>query len=55
MDKSERKMFDEMMSYSRLHDVAGVGACKPGFIPPNQGATFIPTKSGFLSIHSLVR
>jgi hypothetical protein len=29
MDKSERKMFDEMMSYSRLYNTAGVGACKP--------------------------
>ena len=29
MDKSERKMFDEMMSYSRLYNTAGVGACNP--------------------------
>jgi hypothetical protein len=25
LDKSERKMFDEMMSYSRLYNTAGVG------------------------------
>ena len=29
LDKSERKMFDEMLSYSRLYNVAGVGACRP--------------------------
>ena len=29
LDKSERKMFDEMMSYSRLYNTAGVMACKP--------------------------
>ena len=29
LDKSERRTFDEMMSYSRLYNVAGVGACKP--------------------------
>ena len=25
-------MFDEMMSYSRLYNVAGVGACRPVLI-----------------------
>jgi len=34
LDKSERKMFDEMMSYSRLYNVAGVGACKPVLVQP---------------------
>lgn len=29
LDKNERKKFDEMMSISRLYNVAGVGACKP--------------------------
>jgi len=26
--ESERKSFDEMLSYSRLYNVAGVGACR---------------------------
>jgi hypothetical protein len=34
LDKSERKMFDEILSYSRLYNVAGVGACKPVLIQP---------------------
>jgi hypothetical protein len=34
LDKSERKIFDEMMSYSRLYNTAGVGACKPVLIRP---------------------
>lgn len=34
LDKSERKMFDEMMSYSRLYNTAGVGACKPVLLHP---------------------
>jgi squalene cyclase len=34
LDKSERKMFDEMMSYSRLHKTSGVMACKPVLIQP---------------------
>jgi hypothetical protein len=34
LDKSERKTFDEMMSISRLYNVAGVGACKPILIQP---------------------
>jgi hypothetical protein len=34
LDKSERKVFDEMMSYSRLYNVAGVGACKPVLVQP---------------------
>ena len=33
-DKSERKMFDEMMSYSWLYNTAGVGACKPVLLQP---------------------
>ena len=34
LDKSERKMLDEMMSYSRLYNTAGVGACKPVLLQP---------------------
>jgi hypothetical protein len=34
LDKSERKIFDEMMSYSRLYNVAGIGACKPVLFHP---------------------
>ena len=34
LDKSERKMFEEMMSYSRLYNAAGVIACKPVLIQP---------------------
>ena len=34
LDKSERELFDEMLSYSRLYNVAGVGACKPVLIQP---------------------
>jgi hypothetical protein len=34
LDKNERKMFDEMMSYSRLYNTAGVGACKPVLLQP---------------------
>ena len=34
LDKSERKLFDEMMLYPRLYNVAGIGACKPVLIQP---------------------
>ena len=34
LDISERKMFDEMMSYSRLYTAAGVIACKPVLLHP---------------------
>ena len=34
LDKSERKMFDEMMSFSRLYNAAGVMACKPVLLHP---------------------
>jgi hypothetical protein len=34
LDKSERKLFDEMTSYSRLYNTAGVMACKPILIQP---------------------
>ena len=34
LDKSERKLFDEMMSISRFYNVSGVGACKPVLIQP---------------------
>ena len=34
LDKSERPMFDEMMSYSRLYNAAGVMACKPVLLHP---------------------
>ena len=28
LDKIEKKLFDEMMLYPRLYNVAGIGACK---------------------------
>ena len=34
LDKSERKTFDEMISISRLYNVAGVGSCKPVLLHP---------------------
>ena len=34
LDKSERKIFDEMMSISRLYNVASVGSCKPVLLHP---------------------
>lgn len=34
LDKSERKTFDEMMSITRLYNVAGVGSCKPVLLHP---------------------
>jgi hypothetical protein len=34
LDKSERKVFDEMVSYSRLYNTAGVSACKPVLLHP---------------------
>ena len=34
LDKSERKQFDKMMTYPRLYNVAGIGACKPVLIQP---------------------
>jgi len=34
LDKSERKNFDEMMSYSRLYNTAGVMVCKPVLLHP---------------------
>jgi hypothetical protein len=35
LDKSEKKLFDEMMSYPRLYNAAGVTACKPVLLHPN--------------------
>ena len=34
LDKSERKSFDEMMSYSRLYNTSGVMVCKPVLLHP---------------------
>lgn len=34
LDKSEGKIFDEMISISRLYNVAGVGSCKPVLLHP---------------------
>ena len=34
LDKSEKKLFDEMMSYSRLYNAAGVTICKPVLLHP---------------------
>ena len=34
LDKNDRKLFDEMMTYPCLYNVAGIGACKPVLIQP---------------------
>ena len=34
LDKTERKKFDEMISYSRLYNAAGVMACRPVLLHP---------------------
>jgi hypothetical protein len=34
LDKSERKDFDEMMSYPHIYNAAGVTACKPVPLQP---------------------
>lgn len=34
LDKSDRKKFDEMFSYSRLFNSAGSNACRPILIHP---------------------
>jgi hypothetical protein len=34
LDKSERSIFDEMMSYSRLYNTSGVMVCKPVLLHP---------------------
>ena len=34
LDRSERKLFDEMMSYSRLYNTAGVMVCEPVLLHP---------------------
>jgi hypothetical protein len=34
LDKKDRKEFDKMFSYSRLHNSAGSNACKPILIHP---------------------
>jgi len=34
LDKQDRKIFDEMFSYSRLHYAAGTTACKPVLFQP---------------------
>ena len=34
LDRSERKEFDEMMSYAHLYNAAGVMSCKPVLIQP---------------------
>jgi hypothetical protein len=36
LDKCERKQFDGMMTYPRLYNVAGIGACKPVLIQPTR-------------------
>ncbi len=33
LDKSERKMFDGMMSYPLLYNAAGITACRRGALP----------------------
>jgi len=34
LDKSERELFDEMMSYSRLYNTGGSVACNPVLLHP---------------------
>jgi hypothetical protein len=34
LDKQDRKIFDEMWSYSRLYNAAGTMACRPVLIQP---------------------
>ena len=34
LDKKDRKMFDQMFSYSRLYNSAGVNACRPVIVHP---------------------
>ncbi|HEX5920181.1 MAG TPA: hypothetical protein VFY55_00210 [Nitrososphaeraceae archaeon] len=34
LDKKDRKIFDEMFSYSRLYNSAGSNACRPQLIHP---------------------
>ena len=34
LNKRDRKMFDEMMSYPRLYNSAGSNACRPELIHP---------------------
>jgi len=34
LDKKDRKIFDEMFSYSRLYNSAGSNACRPVLIHP---------------------
>ena len=34
LDKTDRKIFDEMFSYSRLYNSAGSNACRPILIHP---------------------
>ena len=34
LDKSGKKLFDEMMSYSRLYNAAGVTICMPVLLHP---------------------
>ena len=34
LGKEDKKIFDVMMSITRLYDVAGVGACKPVLLHP---------------------
>ena len=34
LDKKDRKVFDQMFSYSRLYNSAGSNACRPTLIHP---------------------
>ncbi|HXV88490.1 MAG TPA: hypothetical protein VD710_05275 [Nitrososphaeraceae archaeon] len=34
LDKKDRKMFDQMFSYSKLYNYAGGNACRPQLIHP---------------------
>ena len=34
LEKSDKKIFDEMMSITRMYNVAGVSSCKPVLLNP---------------------
>jgi hypothetical protein len=54
LDKSERKMFDEMFSYLRLYNSAGNNACRPILIHPIGLNIFLPgAPSGFIVLTTI--
>ena len=55
LDKSERKTFNEMMSISRLYNVAGVGTCKPVLLHPILMSIIFDHYKGLRQIETTVR